>query len=161
MVIDNHICIICGKPFFSRRSRAKYCSEDCAAKSRKIRHREFYRRKKAVIRKSDAALTCAVCGKPLNDILFRRKYCSDECYQRAYTRNYPRYKVCKNCGKSFNRPAWGSYPFCSKTCELAYYSKCSKKLDKKIKEARNLKMSLGKYLTYLHLGLNPVDFAEV
>ena len=95
---DKSSCIICGKKFYPKGTRDKYCSDLCK-----------YTKK------------CEVCGNEFYGNSVSAKYCSDFCRNTRYT------KTCILCGSEF-KTGGTSAKFCSKDCRdnFLYDCKCDK-----------------------------------
>ena len=67
-------CLICGKIFLTRRSYAKYCSNDCRQIADSMKYKS---------RKNDASglsvKTCKICGKKFVSAIENQVFCSTKC----------------------------------------------------------------------------------
>lgn len=115
-------CLYCGKEFFTRERRKKYCSGVC-------RDQRFRIAQKKYDKNNPAESTCETCG-----IVFAhsakspRKHCTPECRQIAFKakqaeRAKPR--KCKTCGTLFKASnMWTSHSFCSDACRPKQPAAC-------------------------------------
>lgn len=109
------ICIVCGKPFSTRREAVVTCSTVCSKK----RHNHHV--------KKDIKQECVICGKEFITSRTDRKTCGNkECQRRQKTLRDIKFKkipaertvlkTCTICGKEFNDYPNGTIKTCSKKC---------------------------------------------
>ena len=174
-------CPVCGKKFKPHHARQKNCSKECTHKLTRINENIRERKKFELLRqKPDRRLYsrfCVNCGKLFITPTYAAKYCSNKCREVAndnstkpkmtsearkasLTKAECKVQECKFCGKTFVQPSWGTNPFCSSKCETAHYKKCSEELTRKSREAKELGLSYGEYMSYVQMGKNPADFAK-
>lgn len=116
------VCLTCGKIFFARDNRSKYCSHEC-------RYRHLHKIKTTVY---NVQKICPVCGQEFTAKDNRTKYCSAECRYRHLhpykIKEKPSSKIkkenieysrkCAICGTDFTT----KYPhklYCSEICAKA------------------------------------------
>lgn len=100
-------CAQCGKEFYSRSTKAKYCNRICYVLSMVL-----------------PAKTCPTCNKPFRATHNYITYCSPDCFHKsrrgAHNSNWTeRASTCLRCGKTYvHRPRHETEPqvYCSASC---------------------------------------------
>ena len=94
-------CVICGKPFTSYHSNAKYCSDEC----KKEGYRQWTKKQRELRDAENARkmLTCPICGKQFPMPRGRRKYCSPECKVAGEKISDKKYRANKRAEHDLNK----------------------------------------------------------
>lgn len=103
----NKICEYCKKEFkvFKSRENLKYCSKDCASKTRRTL--------------IGAIKKCPKCNKEFEPKEKDQKYCSRFCGNENRKKGYK--KTCVQCEIKFDTKSWGkNQKFCSQKCWNKY-----------------------------------------
>lgn len=139
------ICEYCGKEFFPKQNRSRYCSREC-----QIRGFNFSRPK-------GATKVCVLCGKEFHTEHRGTKYCSPACRLRAadeqrvksVENRKPKHepKECLHCGKEFI-PRDGRQIYCCTECATQRYRLEYKSLAEERKKAKAEKKKEPKKPTY-------------
>ena len=95
-----HKCIVCGKLFYNRNHKSKYCSLNCSNKwiNNNPRH----------------TLICKHCGGEFKSNYHNQKFCSTICANENRS-TFP-LVLCKCCGKQFRAQHSHANKFCSREC---------------------------------------------
>ena len=75
--VRKHVCLECGKEYFTICNFRKYCSDACCAEAERKRNEE---RKSA----HHSEHICKVCGKSFSSKRTDAQYCSNGCRQKSY-----------------------------------------------------------------------------
>ena len=77
--VRKHVCLECGKEYYTICNFRKYCSDACcaAAKAKRVEERKQAHRSEHI---------CKVCGKVFSSKRTDARYCSNACRQKAYRR---------------------------------------------------------------------------
>lgn len=127
----NKSCLNCSKPFKSRRSTAKYCSNACKTSYNREQQKEVFFKE------------CEVCKTDFHTTNTRKKYCSEKCRRKNAVNNRPKYKrkkyskVCPTCNTSFKCKKIDR-TYCKQSCQPSH--KEAKKLRKRTE--RQCKLSV-------------------
>ena len=75
--IRKHVCLECGKEYYTICNFRKYCSDACCAtaKEKRVGERKRAHRSENI---------CKVCGKVFSSKRTDARYCSNACRQKAY-----------------------------------------------------------------------------
>lgn len=75
--VCKHVCLECGKEYYTICNFRKYCSDACCAEAERKRTEE---RKSA----HHSEHICKVCGKSFSSKRTDAQYCSNKCRQKSY-----------------------------------------------------------------------------
>ena len=75
--VRKHVCLECGKEYYTICNFRKYCSDACcaAAKEKRVGERKQAHRSEHI---------CKVCGKAFSSKRTDARYCTNACRQKAY-----------------------------------------------------------------------------
>ena len=75
--VRKHVCLECGKEYYTICNFRKYCSDACcaAAKEKRVGERKQEHRSEHI---------CEVCGKAFSSKRTDARYCTNACRQKAY-----------------------------------------------------------------------------
>ena len=101
--IHTNICVVCGKPFQTKKPKSQTCSRRCQNRLHWQGHREIR--------------TCPVCGKSFEAEKSNPKiYCSVDCANKHRTMNAAVFtKICPVCGETFSTKK-RTQIYCSRRC---------------------------------------------
>lgn len=127
------VCNNCGKEFYAKTRRARYCCKKCMddAYTKKVKENKIGSKNKQIV--------CVFCGKPFyvsqsrvnqsEKNGYEIKYCSKNCHENDKNRilhppgywNFNIERICETCGKSFFTRQFdidnGNGIFCSHKCK--------------------------------------------